>query len=119
MRNVTQYGLLPSNDDIRDGDAVCHQLPSMLQMFLQSIVKSTMKRAANGQCLLRAARTRSMIPPLLFGLGVELDYTFGSKWLINKPFQDTPFPAMKLQGSNRIPLSRQTLKTSSQSTQAV
>ena len=58
----------------------------MLQMFLQSIVKSTLKSAANGQCLLRAARTRSMIPPLLFGLGVELDHTFGSKWLINKPF---------------------------------
>ena len=46
----------PSNDDIRDVDAARQWLPSMLQMFLQPIVKSTLKRAAIGQCLVRAAR---------------------------------------------------------------
>ena len=75
-----------SNDDIRDVDAACQQLPSMLQMSVQPIVKSTVKRAAIGQCLVRAARPWSVMPPLLFGLGVELDHIFGSKWLINKLF---------------------------------
>ena len=74
----------PSNDDIRNVDAACQWLPSTLQMFLQPIVKSTVKRAAFGQCLVRASRPRSVIPPLLFGLGVELDHVLGSKWLINE-----------------------------------
>ena len=34
--------------------------------------------------MLKAARPRSVIPPLLFGLGVEMDHVFGSKWLINE-----------------------------------
>ena len=69
----------PSNDDIRDVDATCQWLASILQMFLQPIVKSTVKRAAIGQCLVRAARPRSVMPPLPFGLGFELDHVFGSK----------------------------------------
>ena len=77
----------PSNDDIRDVDAARQWLRSMLQMFLQPIVKSTLKRAAIGQCLVRAARPYSVIAPLLFGLGVELDHIFESKWLINKRFR--------------------------------
>ena len=76
----------PSNDDIRDVDAACQWLPSMLQMFLQPIIKSTVKTAAIGQCLVRAARPWSVIPPLLVGLGVELDHVFRSKWLINELF---------------------------------
>ena len=77
----------PSNDDICDVDAACQWLPLMLQMFLQPIVKVTVKRAAIGQCLVRAARPWSVIPPLLFGLGAELDHIFGSKWLINELFR--------------------------------
>ena len=77
-------GFHPSNDDIRDVDAACQWLPSVSQMFLQPIIKSTMKRASIGQCLVQSARPRSAIPLWLFGLGVELDHTFGSKWLINK-----------------------------------
>ena len=42
------------------------------------------KQVSIGQCLLKAARPRSVIPPLLFGLGVEMDHVFGSKWLINE-----------------------------------
>ena len=45
----------PSNHDICDVDAACQWLPSMLQMFLQLIVKSTIKRGSIGQCLVRTA----------------------------------------------------------------
>jgi hypothetical protein len=47
------------------------------------IPKSTLKQAAFGQCLVHLLRSRSAIPPILFGLGVSLDHVFGSKWLIN------------------------------------
>ena len=80
------YGIdfYPSNGDICDVYAACQWLPSMLQMFLQTTAKSTVKRAAIGQCLVRTARPRSVIPPLLFRLSVELDHIFWSKWLINQ-----------------------------------
>ena len=39
-----------------------------------------MKRTAIGHTIIAASR-RSLHSPLLFGLGVQLDHTFGSKWL--------------------------------------
>ena len=39
------------------------------------------KRHCIGQCITQATRPRSIMCPLLFGLGVELNKTFGSKWL--------------------------------------
>ena len=44
----------PSNH-ICDVDAACQWLPSMLQMFRQLIVKSTIKRGSISQCLVRTA----------------------------------------------------------------
>ena len=58
----------------------------MLQMFLQPIVKFTVKRAAISQSLVWAARPQLVILPLLFELSVELDHIFGSKWFINELF---------------------------------
>ena len=52
--------------------------------LLQVLVPSVTKQVSIGQRLLKAARPRSVIPPLLFGLGVEMDHVFGSKWLINE-----------------------------------
>ena len=37
-----------------------------------------------GQCIVNAVRPRSCIPPVLFGLGVEVDNIFGSKFLLNE-----------------------------------
>ena len=98
----------PSKDDIHEVDAACWWLTSMLQMFLQTIIKSTMKGTAIGQCLVQDARSRSVISPLLFELGVELNNVFGSKWWINELFcLGYSIFYNGLQGSSRIPLSRQ------------
>ena len=40
-----------------------------------------------GQCIIGAAKPRSSVPPLLFGLAVEMDHIFGLKWLINELFR--------------------------------
>ena len=37
-----------------------------------------------GQALIQAARPRSVIAPVLFGLGVEFDHIFGLKWAISQ-----------------------------------
>ena len=36
-----------------------------------------------GECITQATQPRSTMCPLPFGLGVELDKTFGSKWLVD------------------------------------
>ena len=43
-----------------------------------------LKQTSIGHAIIQAARPRSVITPTLFGLGVELDHVFGSKWLINE-----------------------------------
>lgn len=50
------------------------------------IVSSELKKNSIGHCILQAARPRSVIAPILFGLGVEVkvDHVFGSKWLNNE-----------------------------------
>lgn len=55
-----------------------------LQTLLTTIVPSELKQNSIGHCILQAARPRSVVTPTLFGLGVEIDHVFGSKWLINE-----------------------------------
>ena len=59
-------------------------MASRIIAFMKVLVPSVTKQVSIGQCLLKAARPRSVIPPLLFGLGVEMDHVFGCKWLINE-----------------------------------
>ena len=40
---------------------------------------SQLRQASIGQCILKAMRPSSVIPPLLFGLGVEVDHVIGSR----------------------------------------
>ena len=44
--------------------------------------ENPLKQAPIGQCFLKAMKPNSVIPPLLFILGVETDHTIGSKSLL-------------------------------------
>ena len=55
----------------------------MLRSFLEWLTPDELKQQAIGHSIVQAARPRSVIVPLLLGLGVELDHVFRSKWLIN------------------------------------
>ena len=46
-------------------------------------MNSDTKRHCIGQCITQETRPKSIMCPLLFGLGVELDKTFGPKWLVD------------------------------------
>ena len=39
------------------------------------------------QCIVSAAKPRSSLPPVLFGLGVEVDKEFGSRWIIEELYR--------------------------------
>ena len=49
---------------------------AILLSSLESLMKSI------GLCILKATRPNSVIPSLLFGLGVEVDHVIGSKTLL-------------------------------------
>jgi hypothetical protein len=74
----------PTNKDIRDREAGKDWVPPLLRQFIGDLVKDEVKQLAISNCIIQAARPRSVISPLLFGVGVELDHMFRSKWLINQ-----------------------------------
>ena len=49
---------------------------------MELLIPSKVKQASIGQCILKALRPNSVIPPLQFGLGVLS--TMGLKWLNNE-----------------------------------
>ena len=59
-------------------------MPCHLQTLMKTIVLSELKQNSIGQCIVQGAKPRSIIALTLFGLGIELDHLFGSKWLINE-----------------------------------
>ena len=72
----------PKNDDIktpRDS-----WLPKLLKVFLEVLIKYDLKQQSIGQSIAQTAKPRSALLPIPFGLTVELDHVFGSKWLIDE-----------------------------------
>ena len=74
----------PTNEDISNIEKSREWIPHHLQPLIKTIVSSELKQNSIGQCIVQAARTRSVITSTLFGLGTEVDHVFGSKWLINE-----------------------------------
>lgn len=74
----------PTNDDISNIEKSREWIPHHLQTLIKTIVSSELKQNSIGQCIVQAARPRSVITLTLFGLGVEVDHVFVSKWLINE-----------------------------------
>ena len=70
----------PPNEDITNSQWVPHHL----QNFLKLIVISEVKQNSIGHAIVQASRPRSVIAPIMFGVGIEMDHVFGSKWLINE-----------------------------------
>ena len=76
----------PSVDIIRSPSENMKYLPESLSSFLLAIItnKSSEKSVAYlGQCIMQSARPRSLLAPLLLGLGVELHTRYASRHLID------------------------------------
>ena len=71
----------PSIDSLNCIEYVKSWVPESLQILLNHLICSELKRVSIGQCITQASR--STIASILFGIGVDLDKSFGSKWLIN------------------------------------
>ena len=79
-KNIDFY---PTTDDITNRDDDKEWVPSSLMTFLNNLISSELKRNSLGQCITQASRPRSIMCPLMFGLGVQLEKTMACKWLIN------------------------------------
>ena len=51
---------------------------------MESMMKKELKQVSIGQAIVNAVKPRSCIAPLLFGLGIEVDKVFSSKWLLTE-----------------------------------
>ena len=49
---------------------------------MELLIGPSLKQASLGECFLKAMKPNSVIPPLLFGLGVEIDHAIGSQTLL-------------------------------------
>ena len=59
-------------------------IPKSLNTFLENIIESEVKQNSIGQCLVQAIRPKSAILPIPFGVGIEMDHVFGSRWHTNQ-----------------------------------
>ena len=74
----------PSSEDITNLDNWNKWLPESLKQFLSMIIKSPARQNSIGQSIVFTSRPRTSLPPIPFGLGIEMDHVFGSKWLITE-----------------------------------
>ena len=65
----------PSPDDIQD----LNWSPKLLKQLMKGLTKSNTKQEFIAQCIVKATK-RDVIPPLLFGVGVDTDQSMGSRW---------------------------------------
>jgi hypothetical protein len=69
----------PLTNDFSDTGNAREWVPSLLMTFMSAVVKDELKQVSISHSIVQAARPRSAISPILFGLGVSLDHMFGSR----------------------------------------
>ena len=58
-------------------------IPELLRYFLSLLINQRLKVESIGQCIMKGSFPRSVIPPILLSLSVDMDYMFASRWLID------------------------------------
>jgi len=76
----TEY--YPLNLDLCDRSDAKEWVPPLLCVFLENLICDEVKQIAIGHSIVQASRPRSVISPVLFGIGVSLDHVLASKWLL-------------------------------------
>ena len=82
----TSLEVYPLCDDLKSQEAGIEYLPDTLRVLLEELFagkKAGVKVASIGQAMMQATRPRVLLPPLQFGLGVQLYHHFASRFLID------------------------------------
>lgn len=84
MRELSKSNsVYPTTQDISNLDQGMEWVPDSLKLLLSYLIPAKLKQVTIGQCIVQAAKPRSILCPVPFGLGVELEKSFGSKWLLD------------------------------------
>jgi hypothetical protein len=67
-----------------DNEKLKSVMPQLLLLFMQELVSDELKQVAIASSIAQASKPKSYMSPVLFGLGVEMDMKFRSKWLLNR-----------------------------------
>ena len=73
----------PATSEFDSVESSLQFVPPLLNAFIKNVVCDDRKQIALSHCLIQAARPRSILARILLGLGVSLDHTFGSEWLLS------------------------------------
>ena len=72
----------PSLTTIADPKVWTEWIPDSLSTILRALIPPELKSSSIGQTIVHASKSPSVISLMLFELGVTLDLSFGSKWLL-------------------------------------
>jgi len=67
----------PLTCTMRNRELAKEWVPPLLQLFLQTLICDEVKQIALGHCIVQGSRPRSAVSPVMFGVGVSLDYQTG------------------------------------------
>jgi len=69
-------------ETVRDKAKAKKWVPPLLQKFLQCPIKDEVKQVALGHSIVQSCLPRSVVAPVLFGVGVSVDHVLGAQWLL-------------------------------------
>ena len=78
-----QMNEYPLTSDFNDVKYAKTWVPGLLTTFLENLIPQELKQVSIGHWVVQAARPKSVISPVLFGVGVSLDHMFGSRMLLD------------------------------------
>ena len=73
----------PSWKDMRDTNYQKASVPDSLQIFVGHYFPSELEELGFGYCIVHASQLRSVIASIPFGISVQLDKSFGTKWFVD------------------------------------
>ena len=73
----------PSWKDMSDTNYQKASVPDNLQIFLGHCFPSELEQSGFGYCIVQASQLRSVIASIPFGISVQLDKSFGTKWFVD------------------------------------
>eukprot|EP00111_Clytia_hemisphaerica_P015002 TCONS_00044152-protein len=73
----------PSLFEMRNLDYQAEWVPESLQIFLSQLFSSKLKQICIDQTITQASIPRSSIAPIPFGIGVDLDKSFATRWFVD------------------------------------
>ena len=76
--------IYPNQDDLSDVKKARSFLTPLLTSFIGALISNEWKRMGIAHAIRQAVRPKSVIPPILCGLGIEMDHIFEFEWLVTQ-----------------------------------